>query len=330
MSTSLIVPYGRHPLSCALPTYKETQLNELADSIKLHGLKHKIVLCDGMILDGWNRLMACGMAQVAPDFRELMVDETAAFVVLANNIDRRDLTKVEKAFAVVDIFFIVNGIWSRSTHDDAPHGSSAAPLHWSQATIWKQTKAQLAARAGVKPRTMQDVLRIRSRGEQRIIDAMRSGEISVEDAAPMVGLDIDGQYLSLQNHCEYKKEQQAKRVEKKREEAAARAEKKRACAEGSVVRQADELSAMEGAANSPLTRSSTELQNLRMLLRQSEMSLNSLCDVISGSNVLDSCESDSTALAAACREYLALTGVSPLSNANQSVRTVSSQRGAQY
>lgn len=217
MSTPLIVSHRRHPLSCALPAYPEAQLNELAESIKRHGLKHKIVLCEGMILDGWNRLMACSIAEVPPDFRELMANESASFVVLTNNIDRRDLSKAEKAFAVVDIYFIVNGIWSRSTHGSAAEGSSAAPLHWSQSTVWKQTKAQLAARAGVKERMMQNVLRIRAKGEQRVIDAVRRGEISVEDAVPLVGLDIDGQYHSLQNHCEGKAEQKAKRVEEKRD-----------------------------------------------------------------------------------------------------------------
>ena len=330
MSTPLTVPYCRHPLSCALPAYPEAQLNELADSIKLHGLKHKIVLCDGMILDGWNRLMACGIAQVPPDFRELMADESPAFVVLANNIDRRDLSKAEKAFAVADIFFIVNELWSRSTHQTPTGGSSAAPLHWSQATIWKQTKAQLAARAGVKERMMQDVLRIRLRGEQRLIDAVRRGEISVEDASPMVGLDIDGQYHSLQSHCEGKAEQKAKRVEKKREEAAARAEKKRARDEGSGARHEDELPTMVAEANALLTSSGTELQNVRALLRQAEMSLNTLCDAMPGSNVLDSCERESAALAAACREYLAFTGYRPIPDDNESAPSASIQRGAQY
>ena len=330
MSTPLTVPYRRHPLSCALPAYPEAQLNELAESIKLHGLMHKIVLCDGMILDGWNRLLACGIAQVPPDFRALMADESPAFVVLANNIDRRDLSKAEKAFAVVDIFFIANELCSRSTHETPLQGSSAAPLHWSQATIWPQTKAQLAARAGVKERMMQNVLRIRAKGEKRLMDAVRRGEISVEDAVPLVGLDIDGQHHSLQNHCEGKAEQKAKRVEKKREEAEVRAEKKRARDERSGARQVDELSTNDGAENSLLMGSAAELQNVRVLLRQSEMSLNALCDAISGSTVLDLCESDSTALAAACREYLALTGNRASLDDDQSAESAPTPHGGQY
>ncbi len=71
MSTPLIVPYRRHPLSCALPTYEQPQLDELAESIKRHGLRHRIIVFEGMILDGWNRLMACAAADVSPDFREV-------------------------------------------------------------------------------------------------------------------------------------------------------------------------------------------------------------------------------------------------------------------
>ena len=186
MSIPLNIPHQRHPLSCALPTYEALQLNELADSIKLHGLLHRTVVVDAMILDGWNRLLACGIAGVAPQFRELKTNENAAFIVLANNIDRRDLSKAEKAFAVADIFFIVNKIWSCSTHPWTPKVSSAAPRHWSQATVWKQTKVQLAARAGVAPRLMQDILRIRTHGEKVVIDAVRSGDMSTEDASGTV------------------------------------------------------------------------------------------------------------------------------------------------
>ena len=303
MSTPLIVPYVRHPLSCALPTYPEAQLTELAQSIKRHGLRHKIVMCEGMILDGWNRLLACALAEFPPAFRDLKEDETAAFVVLANNIDRRDLSKSEKAFAVADIFFIVNGIWSNSSHAFAPEGSSAASLHWSKATIWKQTKVQLAARAGVKPRMMQDVLRIRARGEHCIIDAVRSGEISVEDASPLVSLDMDGQYGSLQNHCEGKAEQKAKRVETKREEAAARAELKRARADRSLPPPRDNASDAEAA---PLTERSAPSSRLRAMMCEAEVNLNALCEALADNNLIVECKKDSAALAAACREYLTL------------------------
>jgi hypothetical protein len=310
MSTPLIVPYRRHPLSCALPAYAEAQLNELAESIKLHGLKHKIVLCDGMILDGWNRLMACGIAQVPPDFRELMADESAAFVVLTNNIDRRDLTKAEKAFAVVDIFFIVNELCSRSTHETPLQGSSAAPLHWSKATIWPQTKAQLAARAGVKERMMQNVLRIRAKGEQRLIDAVRRGEISVEDAVPLVGLDIDGQYHGLQNHCEGKAEQKATRIVKTREASAVRAEKKRSRNERSLESPPVDESTTLDAVDVPFTGNSVTLTSLRALMSETESNLRALCDALSDANLLAGCESDGVALASACRQYLTQLGSS--------------------
>lgn len=304
MTIPLIVPHRRHPLSCALPTYQEPQLNELAESIKLHGLRHKIIVFEGMILDGWNRLLACGIAEVPPDFRELRDDESAAFVVLANNIDRRDLSKAEKAFAVADIFFIVNRLWSNSTHAFAPEGSSAAPPHWSQATVWKQTKAQLAARAGVKPRMMQDVLRIRARGEKVIIDAVRSGEISVEDASPMVSLDIDGQYHCVQNHCEGKAEQKAKRVERTREEAAVRAAKKRSRNERSLESPPVDESTTLDAVDVPFTGNSVTLPSLRALMSETESNLRALCDVLGDANLIAGCASDTAALSAACRAYL--------------------------
>ena len=306
MSTPLIVPYRRHPLSCALPTYEQPQLDELTESIKRHGLRHRIIVHQGMILDGWNRLNACVAANVAPEFRELTENESAASVVLNNNIDRRDLTKCEKAFAVVDIFFIVNDIWSVSTHALVPEGSSAAPLHWSQATVWKQTKAQLAARVGVKPRMMQDVLRIRARGEKILVDAVRSGEISVEEAAPMVAFDMDGQYMSLQNHREGKAAKKAKLVVKKREEAAARSEKKRASKVRSIESNHVDESTVADATDPPSPGNGAKFTNLRALVCETESRLKALCDALGDSRLIAGCEGDAAGLARACQEYLAL------------------------
>lgn len=317
MSTPLIVPYRRHPLSCALPTYPEAQLHELAESIKFHGLKHKIVIAEGMILDGWNRLRACSVAKVPPDFRELLADESAAFVVLANNIDRRDLSKSEKAFAVADIFFIVNALWSRSTHEIPVEGSSAAPLVWSKATIWKQTKAQLAARAGVKERMMQDVLRIRGRGEQRLIDAVRSGDISVEDAASLVAFDIDGQYRALDLNTATKANRKAKRVAMKRSEASARAESKgsrhdttESPALGARSIDTHEASDVESTAHAAANKRRAAALHVSALMDETSWRLGKICEALTGSTLISQCEHDSAALAAVCHAYLALVEAS--------------------
>ena len=51
-----------HPLSEAFPLLEGEELQALADDIKANGLREKLVVYDGMILDGRNRYAACTMA----------------------------------------------------------------------------------------------------------------------------------------------------------------------------------------------------------------------------------------------------------------------------
>lgn len=304
MRVYLIIPHVRHPLSCALPEYAEPELKALANSIKEHGQRYAIIAFEGQILDGWNRLLACAIAETEPEIRELTTDETAVSVVLTNNFDCRELSKTQKSFALVDIFFIVNELWSRSTHPTPALGSRAAPLHWSQATVWKQTKAQLAERAGVKPRMMQDVLRIRTHGEQRVIDAVRRGDISVEDASPMVAYDIDGQYNSLQNHCDGKAARRAKRIEIKSEEAAQRAEVKRNWGMHVASAPQVEVAAMQQPADAIDDGRRPSAPPLLRLIRDAEYSLHELCVELTHTENIVGRETACAELAAVCREYL--------------------------
>lgn len=58
-----------HPAADAFPMHGEDELNRLAVDIAQHGLKHPIVMTsDGQVLDGRNRLAACRLVKVKPEF----------------------------------------------------------------------------------------------------------------------------------------------------------------------------------------------------------------------------------------------------------------------
>lgn len=69
---------------------REDELAELAADIAATGLRHSIVLHDGMVLDGRNRLAACTIAGVEPTFVgfEGTDDDALAFVQSENNARR--------------------------------------------------------------------------------------------------------------------------------------------------------------------------------------------------------------------------------------------------
>ncbi|GAB7185632.1 plasmid replication/partition related protein [Kitasatospora sp. NPDC001095] len=75
----------------------DDELLALAEDIKANGQYHPIMLDDsGRVLDGRNRIKACEIAGVAPEFATYSGDDPAMFA-LSVNIRRRNLTKGQMA-----------------------------------------------------------------------------------------------------------------------------------------------------------------------------------------------------------------------------------------
>jgi hypothetical protein len=104
--------YPVHPAAEIFPMMADEQLEELAADIKANGLIHPIVLGewaddDGVvhdgIIDGRNRLRACEIAKVEPQFERLNGEDPRAFIVSAN-IERRNLNKGQQVTALALIY----------------------------------------------------------------------------------------------------------------------------------------------------------------------------------------------------------------------------------
>jgi hypothetical protein len=90
---------GVHPYADKFPMLPESELEELAESIKQNGQRQPIVLTeDGLILDGRNRTKACEMVNVEPEVTVYEGDDLAEFVV-DSNISRRHMTTGARAMA---------------------------------------------------------------------------------------------------------------------------------------------------------------------------------------------------------------------------------------
>src|SRR5262245_17816598 len=96
-------PYAFHPACLAFPMLPDAELQELADDIKLRGLLNPVVLHQGQVLDGRNRLAACELAGVAPRFTEWSGGGSPVEWVLATNLIRRHLTASQRAVVALDL-----------------------------------------------------------------------------------------------------------------------------------------------------------------------------------------------------------------------------------
>lgn len=88
------------------PMIPPDELAELADDIKENGLNEPLVIGkiygEWMLVDGRNRLAACRLAGIEPHVRVLEGDPKA--YVLSANINRRHMTKGQRAMAVARMY----------------------------------------------------------------------------------------------------------------------------------------------------------------------------------------------------------------------------------
>lgn len=75
---------------------KWNELNDLGKDISENGLKHKIELFKGKVLDGRNRYIACKLYGVTPEFIRLPDNINPLSHIVSMNIRRRHLTKAQR------------------------------------------------------------------------------------------------------------------------------------------------------------------------------------------------------------------------------------------
>ena len=106
---------GVHPYADKFPMLPDSELEELAESIKQNGQRQPIVLTeDGLILDGRNRYRACEMINVEPEVTVYDGDDLAEYVI-DSNISRRHMTTGARAMATA---LVMQETGARDYNDD--------------------------------------------------------------------------------------------------------------------------------------------------------------------------------------------------------------------
>jgi ParB-like chromosome segregation protein Spo0J len=151
-----------HPASEIFPLMTGKEFDELFNDIKLVGLREPIVLHEGMILDGRNRLRACERANIEPSFISFDGSDPLRFVI-SKNLIRRHLRDSQRAMIAADLATREVG-WNRFNGSNAPSQSEAAQL------------------LRVSEQSLHRAIAVRKNGVPELKDALRSGDVSVNVA----------------------------------------------------------------------------------------------------------------------------------------------------
>lgn len=182
--------YQRHPISGTFEIADRQRLASMADDIRVNGLRHDIVLYEGMILDGWCRYNACLRAKVEPRFRE--------FGSLETDGD--------------DPFLFA---WSEN--GERRHSQDGQLVLAAQRLTNLREKLARKLRLGKIQRQLpvvsedaQAVAQTKERGVPELVEAVERGDYSAHEAAQVAKLDEDEQRKVLAKAKEPTKPKRAK------------------------------------------------------------------------------------------------------------------------
>jgi len=92
-------PENWHYAANVFPLLPKDELDALAADIEKNGLLNPIIRCEGKILDGRNRILACQQAGVEPRFRDIVSSDALAWA-MSQNLYRRHMLPTEQALTV--------------------------------------------------------------------------------------------------------------------------------------------------------------------------------------------------------------------------------------
>ena len=157
-----------HELSKIMPPMGGEDYKALVASIRERGLIHPILLFEGKVLDGNNRLRACADAKVEPRFDEFKGDDPLQ-AVIDLNVARRHLNESQRAMVAGRIA-------------TAKHGGDRKSANQKN----NCSLDEAAKRLNVSTRPVKEAKAVQASAAKEVVAAVESGQVRVSDAANLI------------------------------------------------------------------------------------------------------------------------------------------------
>jgi len=164
-----------HPFSNLFPLLQGENFASLIKDIEQHGQREPIILFEGRILDGRNRYRACLELDRKPKVSRYEGADALQFV-LSLNLHRRQLSIAQRAVIAAEL----SALREREPKLSAPGKTS----HEGAMGI-----EQAARLLGISPRSVSSASRVVREGTPELVEAVRTGKVSVSAAEHVSTLD---------------------------------------------------------------------------------------------------------------------------------------------
>jgi N6-adenosine-specific RNA methylase IME4 len=204
-----------HPYADLFPMMQDGDFDALAADIARVGLQERIIILDGMILDGRNRYKALlrngsGITRRSFEWFENLQALTGSRIspldfVISKNMARRHLTESQRAMAASAVANMRQGertdLRDKAPIDDTEHS----------ANLQKVSTKEAAGLFNVSERMVASAKKVRKKGSEKLQELVNSGKVPVSVADGLVDLEQAEQDKAIDSH----KPEQLKTVVKK-------------------------------------------------------------------------------------------------------------------
>ncbi len=174
-----------HPACLLFQELRGDELQELADDIKVHGLRNAVILHEGKVLDGRNRLAACKLAGVEPRFEEWTGTGSPVEWVISENLIRRHLTASQRAVVAHDLLPLLEREAKDRQRQSNNYRANGRLAPECANRNGKGKASEAAARIARSSARYVETVKAISAQAPELLDLIRNGDINVPDAAKL-------------------------------------------------------------------------------------------------------------------------------------------------
>jgi ParB-like chromosome segregation protein Spo0J len=233
MSKRSISTYPVHPAAELFPMMSEIEFQEMKEDIRLHGQNDDVLIWNGTLLDGRNRLRACTELGIEPGWAELPKSIDPVTWVFSHNYHRRHMTTSQRAMVAEKLATLLRG--------DVQSQKSDSSIELSQEDAAKKLNVSVAS--------VKRARRVRKKASKKVVAAVEAGTMSL-NAAVATTKPSDAAKAA---RVKAKSEADAAKALKQKERADAKAakEKSKADAKAAKEKAAADKEAAKAAALTP-------------------------------------------------------------------------------
>ncbi|MGO9125841.1 MAG: ParB N-terminal domain-containing protein [Terriglobales bacterium] len=177
-----------HEAAQLFPLLSEEELNELAVDIEANGLLNPVVLLEGKVLDGRNRVVACRMAGVSPTFTDWKGSGSPTSWVISQNLHRRHLTASQKAVIALEAepLFAAEAKERQRTSTGGANPQLRSKL--TEAGTKGKTVEHVAQSVGVSSGYVAEVKKIAAK-DPSLLPQIKAGTMTIPQAQKKLGFN---------------------------------------------------------------------------------------------------------------------------------------------